>query len=122
MSDEDHRRSPRVLLHRRVWCEGQDVTLYVRALNASAEGMFIRTPKPLEAGGSVRISFDTEAGHVVADARVVWSRPAANGTQPGMGVEIVRFEQGADAYRALLDGSAGEGERSGSFLRRGESE
>jgi uncharacterized protein (TIGR02266 family) len=122
MSDEDHRRSPRVLLHRRVWCEGQDVTLYVRALNASAEGMFIRTPKPLEEGGSVRISFDTEVGQVVAEARVVWSRPAADGTQPGMGVEIVRFEQGADAYRALLDGSAGESERSGSFPRRGESE
>ncbi|MFW6050329.1 MAG: PilZ domain-containing protein [Myxococcota bacterium] len=102
MSDEN-RRHPRVPIRQRVWCEGEDVTLYVRTLNASERGMFIRTANPAEAGRRLRVSFDGDGNEVVADVQVVWSRQGDDGTEPGMGVEILAFEKGGEAYRHMVE-------------------
>lgn len=96
-----HRRTP---IRQRLWCEGEELTLYVQALNASAEGLFIRTPSPAEAGRRLRVSFrDPMAGRVVADVEVCWSRPGTSGGEPGMGVRIVAFEEGSHAYSRFVD-------------------
>jgi uncharacterized protein (TIGR02266 family) len=110
MSD-DNRRHPRVPLRQRLWCEGRDVTVYVRTLNASEDGMFIRTASPAELGQGFRVSFELDGAEVVADVKVVWSRAPANGAEPGMGVEIERFERGAEAYRRMIERARAEGER-----------
>ncbi|MFW5920405.1 MAG: PilZ domain-containing protein [Polyangiales bacterium] len=100
----DKRRHHRTPIRQRLWCEGEDLTLYVQALNASAEGMFIRTPNPAEAGRRLRVSFrDAAGGRVVADVEVRWSRPAPGRGEPGMGVRIVGFEEGQKAYRRFVD-------------------
>lgn len=107
----DNRRHSRALLRQRVWCEAQDATVYVRTLNASEGGLFIRTASPEPEGRRLRISFEHEGQRVVADARVVWRRPTTNGKEPGMGVEILSFEEGGDTYRELVERSRADGER-----------
>lgn len=100
----DKRRHRRTPIRQRLWCEGEELTLYVQALNASAEGMFIRTPNPAEAGRRLRVSFrDPVGGRVVADVEVRWTRPAPGPGEPGMGVHIVAFEEGQKAYRRFVD-------------------
>lgn len=102
MSD-DNRRHPRVPVRQRIWCEGEDITLYVRTLNASERGMFIRTANPAETGRRFRVSFDEDGQEVIADVEVVWSRQGSEVGEPGMGVEIVEFEKGSAAYRDLIE-------------------
>lgn len=100
----DTRRSPRAPIRHRIWCEGDDVTLYVRTLNASQEGLFIRTPTPVEVGRRFRISFEdpVDSIEVIAEVEVVWSRAGAPG-EPGMGVRIVRFAKGRDEYGRFVE-------------------
>jgi uncharacterized protein (TIGR02266 family) len=108
----DNRRYPRAPFRHRVWCEAQDATVYVRALNASERGLFIRTASPEPEGRNLRISFEHEGRRVAAKVQVAWSRPPANGAEPGMGVEIVDFEEGSDVYRELLERSRHDADRS----------
>lgn len=110
MSQDDNRRYPRAPMRRRVWCEGEDVTLYVRTLNVSARGMFIRTSSPADAGRQFRVCFDDDDGtEVVADVKVRWSSDGADG-EPGMGVEIVEFEKGSERYQQLVEQTLAEGD------------
>lgn len=80
------------------------MTLYVQALNASEGGLFVRTANPPPAGAQFRVSFpDLEEEEVVATVEVMWSRRAAGDRQqPGMGVRIVEFEQGRDAFERFV--------------------
>ena len=95
----DNRRHPRITVRERVWCEGDEVTLYVQVLNASAEGLFVRTANPPPVGERLRVSFPgLEHGEVVAWAQVVWVRASGGAAPPGMGLQIVRFERGLDAF------------------------
>lgn len=110
----DNRRHSRAPFRQRIWCEAEDATVYVRTLNASERGLFIRTASPEPEGRTLRISFEHEGQRVVADARVVWRRSTTNGGEPGMGVEILSFDEGSDVYRELVEHSRVEGER-GSF-------
>ena len=114
----DNRRHPRADVGQRLWCETEASTLYVRAGNVSAGGMFIRTASPAEVGQRLRISFeDRVAGPVVAEAEVVWARTADEGGGPGMGVRILAFERGDASYRRFVKtvlGRGGEGTGSGS--------
>lgn len=115
MSSDDNRRYPRAPIRQRVWCEGDDVTLYVRTLNASERGMFIRTSSVPDEGRRLRITFEEDGVQVVADVRVRWIRPPDDDGEPGMGVEIVEFEQGAEAYRDLIERALAGGSSPGSL-------
>ncbi len=95
----DKRHHPRIPIRQRVWCEGQNVTLYVQALNVSLGGLFVRTANPPPPGGRFRVSFnDLDDGEVVVDAEVMWSRRGSGDEQPGMGLRIVGFEKGAESF------------------------
>jgi len=105
----DRRRSTRVHLNRRVWCEGETLTLYVPAVNASEGGLFLRTATPLPKGKIAKIDLELEGGgSVSAEVEVVWTRPprTPDPTVPGMGVRILRITKGADAFARFLEEAA----------------
>lgn len=105
MSDHEARRSPRFALRKRVWCEGDHVTLYLQSQNVSAGGLFLRTATPLPAGTKARVSLRLEDVEVVAEAEVVWV--AGSGSPvPGMGLRLVAIEEGAHAFELLLNKAA----------------
>lgn len=112
MPDEarERRRSTRVHLNRRVWCEGENITLYVPAVNASEGGLFLRTATPLPRGKLAKIDLELEGGgSVSAEVEVVWTRPprGADATIPGMGVRILKITRGAEVFARFLE-EAGE--------------
>jgi uncharacterized protein (TIGR02266 family) len=99
----EHRRHPRIPIRQRVWCEGDQLTLFVQALNVSRGGLFVRTANPPAEGDRVRISFrDLREGEVVAQTVVVWSRVEASVQQPGMGLRITAFERGANDFERFV--------------------
>ncbi len=99
----EQRRYPRIPVRQRVWCEGEQLTLFVQALNVSRGGLFVRTASPPAAGDRVRISFrDLREGEVVAQTVVVWSRRDASAQQPGMGLRITGFERGATDFERFV--------------------
>ena len=85
----------------RVWCEDADVTLYVRALDVSERGLCVRTPRPFDAGSTLRVGLSGPDGDAIAEARVAWSRPD-RGT-PAMGLELTKFESGPGVFTALVE-------------------
>jgi hypothetical protein len=98
------RRHPRVRIHQHVWCEDDGLTLYVRAVNASDGGLFLRTPATFR-GRRLALSFDGPDGQpIVAIVEVVWSSELGQAPY-GAGLRIVSFEQGADSYRAFVRSS-----------------
>ncbi len=102
-SRRDHRRHTRVPVRQKIWCEADDVTIYVQALNVSEGGLFVRTPSPPGVGHHFRVSLtDPELGDIVARVEVVWTRPGRSGEQAGMGLRIVDFEQGQDSFRRFV--------------------
>ena len=105
----DNRRHPRVAIRQRVWCEGDDLTLYVQALNASERGLFVRTASPAAAGEKLRVTFPDLEGEVVAQAEVVWTRPATVNAPGGMGMRIVHFEKGLEGFNRFLARKLGGG-------------
>ena len=114
MSDtpRDRRSSPRISTTRRVWCEGDTVTLYVQFANISTGGAFLKTFTPLSEGDRARLVWKGEGDReIVANAEVVWVRSAPrNPTSappdglPGMGLRFVDFEAGQEAFEVLLRG------------------
>jgi len=107
MPDEgrERRRSQRVHVNRRVWCEGENITLYVPAVNASEGGLFLRTATPLGQGKIAKIDLELETGgSVSAEVEVVWTRPPrGTDAMPGMGVRILRITRGADEFARFLE-------------------
>jgi uncharacterized protein (TIGR02266 family) len=66
----------------------------------SAGGIFVATHELMEIGTQVSVSFALPAvGEIKADGKVVWVRQPLEG-EPGIGI---RFEQLADADRALIE-------------------
>jgi hypothetical protein len=105
----ERRRYPRFVLRRRAWCEGDRFTIFLRTVDASADGLQIRTSIPPPPGTKLRVSID-EPGHgrVVVEAEVVWARAGAAG-RGGMGLRIVSFVEGAPVWERLVGGgSTGE--------------
>ncbi len=105
----NRRKSQRVHLNRRVWCEGENVTLYVPATNASERGLFLRTATPFPKGKRAKIDLELEGGGAIsAEVEVVWSRPpgTVDPTIPGMGLRILRFTRGEDDFNRFLEQAA----------------
>jgi len=91
------------------WCESDQATLYVKMVNASEGGVFLRTATPLDVGQRARLVFySPEVGdEVVAEVEVV--RTAAeqfgSGRLPGMGLRFLSFEKNGDRFLHLLRGT-----------------
>lgn len=74
MSDQDHRRHPRIPTQQAVWVEGQDLRVAAQARNMSRGGMFVVSEgAPPEIGTTLQIRFqDPQEGEVEIKMEVVW--------------------------------------------------
>lgn len=99
----ERRRTKRVGLRRRVWCEADRFTVWLTTVDASHDGLRVRTSIPPPPGTRVRVTLD-EPGHgrIVADAEVVWTLGVPN--RGGMGLRIVSFVEGRELWPELLRG------------------
>ena len=102
----ERRRYRRVPFDRPCWCEGDDVTLYVRLANASEGGSFFRTAISLEVGRKARLAWYSPEiqDEVVAEVEVVWrsaDRPAEAGPR-GMGLRFLSFEKNGERFLDVL--------------------
>jgi uncharacterized protein (TIGR02266 family) len=102
---QEARRSPRFALRKRVWCEGDHVTLYLQSQNVSAGGFFLRTATPLPPGTRDRVSLRIEEVEMIADAEVVWVA-GVGAHVPGMGLKLLEIREGAEAFEGLLSHAA----------------
>lgn len=99
---EDRRKSQRILTNQKCWCEGKDITLYIRITNLSEGGAFIRSSILLNKGDKVKISLELPTGEeVVVVAEVKWvaeDRKTPQFKEPGMGLQFLSFEKGKEAF------------------------
>ena len=87
----------------RAWCEGTATTLYVPVTNVGDGGLFVRTVSPLAPGEQVRLVLrPDDHEEVVATGQVAWNRPRGEEGVAGMGVRLLAFEIGEDAYRRMI--------------------
>ena len=106
----ERRRDKRYPSQLRVWCEGEDLTLYAEATNVSRGGLFVRTSSPPPPDRALKISMEPLGA--VADACVCWVKAGGAGARSGMGLEIRSFLQGQAAYDRFVEQSTS---RSGEF-------
>lgn len=92
--------SARIPLRARVWCEDEEVTLYVPTVDVSDGGMCVRTGRAFEEGRQVRIGLSGPEGEAVATARVAWSRPAMK--TPATGLKLEEFVRGREVYARMV--------------------
>ena len=97
----DRRGGRRVTARLRVWCEGDEFTLLSETGNISQGGLFLRTSSTAPPGGPFRVTID--ALGVVASVEPRWVQRGPEVPTPGVGVAIVGFERGANAFREYVD-------------------
>ena len=89
---QDRRRFKRSDVHSRCWCEGNNITLYVKVNNVGEGGLFVRTHAPFHSGEHARIRWrmPNSSAEVEAETIVRWTREhtTLDGSPPGMGVEF----------------------------------
>ena len=112
MSD-DKRRDPRFDAKQKLWCEGQGERAEAR--NISKSGMFIVAEQPREVGEQFKVSFEDEEGAIELNMEVVWSGKPSEGGQAAMGLRIVGYDRGQDAYERFVERNLdAQGDESGS--------
>lgn len=111
MSDDRRNGDPRIPLRARVWCEDEEITLYVPAVDVSDEGMCVRTGRPFEEGQRVRLGMSGPEGEAVATARVAWSRPTRD--TPATGLHIEQFVRGRDVFEKMVKAARERSDRVG---------
>jgi hypothetical protein len=105
MSD-DKRRDPRFDAKQKLWCEGQGERAEAR--NISRSGMFVLSEQPREVGEQFKVAFEDEEGAIELNMEVMWRGEAKEGGQAAMGLRIVGFGRGADAYERFVERNLGE--------------
>lgn len=105
MSD-DKRRAPRFDSNQKLWCEGQGERAEAR--NISRSGMFVLAEQPREVGEQFKVAFEDEEGAIELNMEVMWCGEPAEGGQAGMGLKIVGFGRGEDAYERFVQRNLGE--------------
>jgi hypothetical protein len=105
MSD-DKRRAPRFDAQQKLWCEGQGERAEAR--NISRSGMFVLSEQAREVGEQFKVAFEDEAGAIEMDMEVMWCGESEEGGQAAMGLRIVGFGRGEDAYERFVERNLGE--------------
>ena len=99
MSTQD-RRDERFNAKQELWCEGQEEGAQTR--NISRSGMFVVAEKPRAVGEQFTVAFEGDEGAVELKMEVMWSGAVKDGGQAGMGLRIVAFDKGEDAYERFV--------------------
>ena len=97
----ERRGSKRTSARLKVWCEGEDFTLLAETVNVSKGGMFVRTSSPPAATGPYKLTIE-ELG-TVAEVEVRWVRKGREPGRRGMGLQILDFDRGAQAFEDYVD-------------------
>jgi len=115
----ERRRSERLRLRARAWCEAGGLTLYGRIGNLSASGLFLLGAAPLAPGTGVRVSIPLPDGdrELEVEAEVVWSRdpaeaeradePATDRGASGLALRFVALSPAAQELLRTLLSQAG---------------
>ncbi len=96
----DKRRDPRFESNQRLWCEGQGAMAEAR--NMSKSGMFIVAEGQHEIGEQLKVAFEGDEGSIELKMEVMWCGEAKAGEQTGLGLRIVGFDKGEDAYEKFV--------------------
>jgi hypothetical protein len=96
----EKRRDPRFESRQKLWCEGQPDQGQAR--NMSRSGMFIVAEQPREVGEQFKVAFEGDEGEVELNMEVMWAGKKEGAGQVGMGLRIVSFGKGADAYERFV--------------------
>jgi uncharacterized protein (TIGR02266 family) len=101
---DEKRKHGRFATRLRVWCEGDNVTLFGRVGNLGEGGLFVHTGTPFEQGSSARIRLKNlgNDGEVQARATVVWSRRSGTSFPAGMGLRFDSSDELSEEIRRLL--------------------
>ena len=99
MSSEK-RRDPRFESQQKLWCEGQPEVSQAR--NMSRSGMFIVAEQRREVGEQFKVAFEGEEGAVELNMEVMWAGHSEGGGPVGMGLKIVGFGKGEQAYERFV--------------------
>ena len=75
----------------------------------SRSGMFIVSEDAKDVGETLTIKFTGDDGEVEVDAEVMW-RGAGEGDKDGMGLRIVGFKKGAEAFDRFVERHVGDDE------------
>jgi hypothetical protein len=106
MSDEK-RRDARVATKQKLWAEGQSE---METRDISRNGMFIMADAAREVGEQFTVSFEGDEGKIELSAEVMWRGGKGEDNKVGMGVRIVAFSQGEDAYDRFVLAHIGDSE------------
>ncbi|HEX7481447.1 MAG TPA: PilZ domain-containing protein, partial [Polyangiales bacterium] len=69
----------------------------------SHSGMFIVAEHAPEVGARFNVNFDNEEGEVSLKLEVMWRGPKSADNQTGVGVRIVGFDKGREAYERFVN-------------------
>jgi uncharacterized protein (TIGR02266 family) len=102
---DEKRKHARFATRLRVWCEGDDVTLFGRVGNLGEGGLFVHTGTPFAQGARARVRLKDlgTGGEVQAQATVVWARRPGASFPAGMGLKFEPSDEHlAEEIRRLL--------------------
>jgi hypothetical protein len=64
--------------------------------------MCITAEEPREIGDQFKIKFDGDEGTIEVNMEVMWADEPTTGVSAGMGLRIVGFDKGEDAYERFV--------------------
>lgn len=101
---DEKRKHARFVTRMRVWCEGDNVTLFGRVGNLGEGGLFIHTGTPFDQGARARVRLKDlgSGGEVQIQATVVWSRRPGTRFPAGMGLAFEPSDGLPEEIRRLL--------------------
>jgi uncharacterized protein (TIGR02266 family) len=101
---DEKRKHARFVTRMRVWCEGDNVTLFGRVGNLGEGGLFVHTGTPFAQGARARVRLKDlgTGGEVQAQATVVWSRTPGTPLPAGMGLQFDTSDGLSEEIRQLL--------------------
>jgi hypothetical protein len=97
----ERRSSKRVAARLKVWCEGDDFTLLAETVNVSRRGLFVRTSTAPPSSGRFKVTI--QELDATADVEVRWRRGSREAGRGGMGLLIMSFERGANAFEEYVE-------------------
>jgi hypothetical protein len=96
---DEKRREKRFRTQQKVWCEGQDQRLAGESRDISRNGMALVTGEAAAVGSRLKVSFAVpEGGDVAVDMEVVWREERREGQRVAMGLRVVEFKKGKEAF------------------------
>jgi hypothetical protein len=99
---QDQRRDRRILTRQKLWREGQQEAP-AETRDVSQNGMFIVAENAPEVGSQLKVTFNVAQGEeATVNLEVMWRGAKDEDNKTGIGVRIVGFDKGKDAYEKFI--------------------